>query len=607
MGTRTRFCGVAGALLLALWVGACSSGGAAGTDTIDPVDAGTSSGDAIAVTDAGGVPLADVGGGNTDLGGGGADVGEDTWMPVDLGPLPDTGDDLVLLPQPLHAECRLWEGMVGGSIAVTLRLRTTRPATCVLWRVLADGQTFEQWADEVTPATDHEFLTSIHYMDGGENGPQPGLLMRWEVRCTDAESAVEVTSERWEYTLDADDVDCIWPYDEQCSDGSILMCRMGLPQCPIGRVPAVQNQCHRCVYPETCSCDDGTTLQCASPAPECPPTTEPAIQDGCHVCVDGFTCQVRSPIDCPDFVGARADCPFQYFEPSWEPDLCRGARCLDEPCRTDADCATENGHEGALRCVAGNCVDCWQDSQCLEGQLCRTGRCVDGAPSDCPAAPECGGEGCRLLSTSEVPCPVCVCDSQWSIPCAADDGCRVLSHYPYAACVNGRCAGCRTDDDCATGACVPPGQCLELSTHPSALYGTWLLGWLTALSHVSYVRFEPDGTLRRGNYIPDVASADDFPPVPCYRDGSIPPTLLGSWEALADSSGDLVVRLSLNLPGCGSQIDGWSGRFRVTLHDDGARATFVELEGDPPFEFEGYAVPPTSCLSDLSFCEPTSI
>ena len=606
--------------LVVLMALAACSGGAGGAGDVamggdtgpPPADAGGGVPDLGAAPDTAGAPdlhTTDAGGapdlalsdaiGWTDL------TFPDVGTFEDLGPLPDTGDELVLLPEPHTSECRTWGDMVGGHLGIGLRWRTTRPATCTVWRLREEGDDWAVWPAEDDPSRDHVLETSVHYMEDAQGGPEVGAEIRWEARCIDAAHGQEVVSEPWTHVIDQADRDCIWPYDDGCSDGSMLICRAGLALCPVGQVPAVLDGCHRCVYPATCGCGDGTSLRCASPRPECSAGAEVAVRDGCHVCVNPFNCLPTSSEPCPDYVGAQADCAFQYYRSGWDATACRAARCLaGGPCRADADCEAVGSLDSGAFCVAGSCVDCWEDPQCGPGELCRTGRCVAAQPEGCVPAPDCTDEGCRLLAPSEVACPVCVCASEVPIACREDAECHVLSRYPYAACVNGRCAQCRNDDDCATGRCAPPGVCLSAPGHASRLYGTWLLGWLTALNHVSFVRFEPDGTLRRGTYEPDEASADDFPPLPCLPEGVLPLPLVGTWEPIERSDARLAIRMALNLP-CDAEGDGWSGRFLVTLPDPAAGgwagARFEDIDGDR--DFEGYRADHAVCRSDFSFCE----
>jgi hypothetical protein len=295
------------------------------------------------------------------------------------------------------------------------------------------------------------------------------------------------------------------------------------------------------------------------------------------------------------FIGALADCAFRYARPDWV-SPCPSPFCEGGPCQSDAECLyTERPDPGPL-CVTGNCVYCWQDEQCPIGQLCRTGRCVEPVVGCPPTA--CSGTRCRPVSTSELPCPVCVCESIFNVACQRDMDCQVLSSYPYKHCLYGRCAECKDDSECGWGACLPPGLCFPMNPHPSALYGTWLIGWSGGLDHFSYFRFEPDGTLRRGSYQASGSFADDIPPLPCTPAGGLPSPLVGTWEPEVTESGFLIVRASLKLS-CDTGT-GLIGRFSFSLAADGRSATITWLESG--IALTGFKRAAGVCSDDFSSC-----
>lgn len=134
-------------------------------------------------------------------------------------------------------------------------------------------------------------------------------------------------------------------------------------------------------------------------------------------------------------------------------------------CSIDQTCASG-------RCVLGHCSSCGPQG-CEEGQGCRTSdECRDGACAagvcracakrgecaadvGCSVAGQCSGRSCNqaaLPSTTAFPGEEGTCGS-----CASDAAC------PGAFCVLGRCAGCRTNGDCASGQICAYDDALEAS------------------------------------------------------------------------------------------------------------------------------------------------
>ncbi|MEY4508460.1 MAG: hypothetical protein RLZZ450_582 [Pseudomonadota bacterium] len=148
--------------------------------------------------------------------------------------------------------------------------------------------------------------------------------------------------------------------------------------------------------------------------------------------------------------------------------------CVEKPptalsdgalCSIDQTCASG-------RCVLGHCARCGAEG-CEEGELCRASdECRDGACAagicracakrgDCAAGlscsvpGQCAGRSCNqaaLPSTTAFPGEEGTCGS-----CATDAEC------PGAFCVLGRCAGCRTIEDCASGQVCAYDDTLEAS------------------------------------------------------------------------------------------------------------------------------------------------
>jgi hypothetical protein len=535
---------------------------------------------------------------------------EDTPRPpADLPRLPDatppadtpadaSDANLTVSPLAVAKGCAPRGHFFGTQVEVGFTWGTNLPAVCTLCRSVTEGAEACYDPSEAAPQTHHsgyDRITDYFFFDGP---PAVDTRITWRARCTAGRTTVY--SPPHTVTLDADDVACIWFYDAACGDGTGMGCRAILPQCAEGRVMAVQDRCTRCVFPATCDCGDGTLATC--PGHEsiaCGPGEQRAIQDGCPVCVDPRTCAPPCAPNCPREVGATAACPFQYREPL--APRCVAAHCREGACATDADCAAPRGTVGGTRCVLGSCVFCWNDSQVDDGLLCRAGRPV-APPLACPPPPPCDALGCALVTPSENPCPVCVCDL-YGKPCAADEECLVYSSHPYSRCVYGRCVDCRDDADCGRhmnppGRCAPPGVCLTAPFDISTLFGTWLIGWHGGLDHLSYFRFEPDGTFRRARYEASGAFADSIGRPECFAGDTPPSPLVGTWRADTDDEGRALVHLALNAD-CAPDA-GWQATFVADPFAAGGALFHYPDIGS----LSAYRVPAERCSPDFALCAP---
>ena len=326
---------------------------------------------------------------------------------------------------------------------------------------------------------------------------------------------------------------------------------------------------YSCVQVDSCVCEG------------CPGTydTKTACESACQGGTSG----------CEPFISALATCPFDFTGL-----ICPSVACREAPCVRDDECGGDTPW-----CVQGDCVRCHNDSQCGNGFQCRGGRCVAGS-AGCPAPSACTAEGCKLVVTGEVPCPVCMCDD---VPpaCGTDTQCQSISSVQYNSCVYGACAKCRNDADCQGGHCTAGGICQSVTEHPSWLYGTWVIGWLGGLDHFSYFRFEPGGTLRRGHYGTEDGSAfiSDIPPPPCDPGEEITYPLLGTWRVTAGEAGATILHMTVNFS-CAEDA-GWSRSFEIS---PGAPTTYnlVDISGEG-LTFNAWPAYDWQCPSDMAKCQ----
>ncbi|NUN14982.1 MAG: calcium-binding protein [Myxococcales bacterium] len=383
-----------------------------------------------------------------------------------------------------------------------------------------------------------------------------------------------------------------------------------------------------CHNPNVCPCGAQCAVAdlmgvCTDPQSACTPIQSEWVEESCNaaniVIWDGNACVATCPgcCGCAPFcdltfsslelcekscladeclyIGALAESPYGYTQPGGT--ACPTTFPLESRCKTDADCAQGSADSGKS-CVFGNCVYCAGDAQCELGEICRAGRCVPAA-AECPPTPPCSEFGCFLITPSESPCPICVCDSIHNKACTDDQFCMMFSSVKYEGCIYGRCAVCRNDKDCTVGHCLPPGLCYQTTPELHHIYGTWLIGWPGGLDHFSYFRFEPDGTLRRGHYLAGGTFMDDFPQLPCgFEEMPTDYPLLGSWEPEVTQSGFLVIRVHLNVS-C-DVGGGYAARFNVTLKANN-QADFYDI--DTSNSLMGVKLPPETCAPDFSICE----
>lgn len=239
----------------------------------------------------------------------------------------------------------------------------------------------------------------------------------------------------------------------------------------------VGGACSKCLIPKDC----GEGLTCVKIGKEkvCAPT-----------CGGGSTCPANS--SCATFAAGITACAFGAAACSYS----------DPPAAACAGCPG--------KCVAGQCVECLNDSQCASGSACIagtftcakdkcpadkpqklvTGQCVECTnDTHCAASsvgPKCIGNACApATQTNECavckdPYPGCVeINGTWScVECATDDDCKAKNKgtcssktYTCSATTSGTgptSGSCKSDADCPAGttgfdlACdVPTGLCYD--------------------------------------------------------------------------------------------------------------------------------------------------
>ncbi len=516
---------------------------------------------------------------------------------------PDTGGAFaVAVAAAPELTCTPWVEIYGGELAVTLRWQSNLPALCNLRMQVPEQEPRDILLLTEEPVESHEYTYTVTFYDYWARAPRRGDTIEWVAVCQ-SNDGEEASSEPMRIVLEDLLFPCLWPFDETCSDDAAITCGAPLSTCDEGLVPVAIGGCGLCLYPNTCTCSDVAELNCGVALPVCDEPMVLAQQGGACLCVNPFTCRGESVVVCSPYVTSRAECYYQLVSRS-STEPCERSSCRTKRCASDEDCGRENLLGRDRYCVYGHCAECYSDTQCfIRGQVCRGGRCVFGAVDGCPEAPRCSGLGCRLVTMSDVPCPVCVCGSSLGPACETLRDCPAGTPFlRYNACISGSCAECRTDGDCeSTESCVMPGFCQILKTDVDWLMGTWLLSHSDPLgqNHASYFRFEPDGTLRRGRYDSRSDYIDDLPPI-CQLE-QLEGGLLGTWRVITQSSVGLQLTLTLNhscLPD-----KGWEGRFQTNLPSPGATVRFTD-ENDSMVIWSGTRITGAErfCTDDMREC-----
>lgn len=228
-------------------------------------------------------------------------------------------------------------------------------------------------------------------------------------------------------------------------------------------------QCSECIDSSSCpfgmecvnrTCTCTTNLQCGGPdnqlANICSPTSNKCVQcvdsGDCSdtqrpYCVEGSckectgvdsSCPIRKPVtgnvQCSDYGTCLPFCSEDDECASTERPYCHLASNTCTVCRYDVDCKGDAVcYTGINGTEAGRCVECTDDSMCLNGFVCnpRTNMC-----SVCSKDSECPDET-----------PICSDSRRTCIQCDENSG-NCPSIAPI--CHNGMCKACVSDTDCPT-------------------------------------------------------------------------------------------------------------------------------------------------------------
>lgn len=149
-------------------------------------------------------------------------------------------------------------------------------------------------------------------------------------------------------------------------------------------------------------------------------------------------------------------------EPLLDEQGCPTCVCAD--CTTDADCGGTADPACVGSCEAGHCElrcggPCVEDADCLPGESCTAGECIEDPGCDqplcdlfCPAGYVVGADGCETCECL----PACVADGDCAAP--PQPGCT-------ARCTEGQCqvdcTGCTEDATCGPAAYCQEGACVS--------------------------------------------------------------------------------------------------------------------------------------------------
>lgn len=306
---------------------------------------------------------------------------------------------------------------------------------------------------------------------------------------------------------------CEWCVDNKCVERDPNRVCLSTSECPC---PPNEDQHYECLSgrcslsctttedcPECQVCGDGFCGPGCKSDAECDPNSPEAVGDAKSnsFCVD---CECLQPCEPPRFCRVDTDCKTDeycaerlYRAPN-DPAVGAAYECLPG-CRSDADC-NRDGAQGEF-CINHECVRfCDADSDCLQGERCRSSTCQDvgiicTSDASCPEGKYCNSsgrcaDGCRTTADCNKPCepdracvdacgwdPTCTCTEvyggencegyEWTKLCPRDPLC-VENCPPDPNCIqsnNETCVGntckvlCVSTTDCGEGYACVDGEC----------------------------------------------------------------------------------------------------------------------------------------------------
>lgn len=220
---------------------------------------------------------------------------------------------------------------------------------------------------------------------------------------------------------------------EECSTTSD--CNDGLSCVP--RAGAGGGVCVQGDFKVSPTAKECAVIQC-SQATDCCPTPPASCASEQQSCNQGVTSAC-------DYVNRYCKCDGSKWS-------CDNGSCKSQ-CSTTADCAVGT-------CMGGQCVQCTDDAQCTNGNVCNNNLCTPPCKSDTDCSSfnrctdgKCVASGCEtdrecIAATKNV---TAVCKSNAClVPCQTDLECGNPQDYHFYSCIKNQCiyVGCQTDKEC---------------------------------------------------------------------------------------------------------------------------------------------------------------